>query len=322
MTTEADLRREQVLAALVQAGGSGLSGQALADELGCSRAAVHRHVEALRRSGVPVDGVHEGYRLGDGADPVVPSLVASALAAPIGGPVRWSAETGSTNDDAVSAARDGAPEGLVIGADVQRAGRGRRGRPWQTNPGDALLFSIVLRPAVPATDVGVIPVVAAVAVAEAIGDDVRIIWPNDLVVDGRKVCGILCELAADESGVSWVVVGIGVNVRGVPTLTDARWTPGALADGTRAPRRADLLVAILQAFSARYSEWREHGPAAALGAFAARDELAGRGLTAQVGDHEIVGTASGLDEAGHLRVVTATGEVALASGEVTRVERD
>ncbi|MFP5450352.1 MAG: HTH domain-containing protein, partial [Thermoleophilia bacterium] len=88
-------RREAILAALVRAGADGVSGEELAGRLGCSRAAVHRHVEALRRDGLGVEGLHGGYRLADGADPVVPSLVTPFLRPPIAGPVEWSAATGS-----------------------------------------------------------------------------------------------------------------------------------------------------------------------------------------------------------------------------------
>ena len=99
MSTEADERRERVLEALARAGDRGVSGQALADDLGCSRAAIHRHVEALRRTGLGIDGVHDGYRLAPGADPVVAGLVQAQLVAPILGPVIWSQRTGSTNDE-------------------------------------------------------------------------------------------------------------------------------------------------------------------------------------------------------------------------------
>lgn len=321
MTTEADDRRERVLEALVISGDDGISGQALAERLGCSRAAVHRHVETLRRHGLAIDGVHEGYRLGAGADPIAPRLVEAQLTQPIGGPVRWKPETASTNDDVVAAARAGAPEGLVIATDFQTGGRGRRGREWRSDPGDSVLCSVLLRPPVPAADVGMIPIVAAVSVADALGDAAGIIWPNDIVVDERKVCGILCELAADETGVAWVVVGIGINVRGVPQLDETRWQPGALGDAGAPPPRVQVLVAVLTALSRRYAEWLADGPAATLAAFARRDLLHGSGVTVQTGDRATTGTASGVDEQGRLRVMTAAGEVVAGAGEVTRVER-
>ena len=321
MGTEIDERRERVLEALAGAGERDISGQTLADELGCSRAAVHRHVEALRRAGIAIDGVHDGYRLAPGADPVAPRLVQARLVTPILGPVSWTPSTGSTNDDAVAAARAGAAEGLVVGTDFQESGRGRRGREWHATPGAALLFSVLLRPRLPTADVGVLPIVAAVAVAEAIGERAGIVWPNDILVDDRKVCGILCELSADETGVAWVVVGIGINVRSAPHVEDGRWEAGAVADRTPSIRRADLLVDILRGLAERYRQWLADGPGAVLAAFAERDLLRGSGLTVRSGERDASGTANGVDELGRLRLITGGAEIAVGSGEVTRVER-
>jgi BirA family biotin operon repressor/biotin-[acetyl-CoA-carboxylase] ligase len=303
----------------VEAGPAGVSGEALAGDLGCSRAAVHRHVEALRREGLEVAGGPDGYRLGPDADPVVPMLVAPRLAPPLAGPVVWLAETGSTNDEAIERARAGAAEGLVVGADRQRAGRGRRGRPWLAAAGHGLLVSALLRPGVPPVDAGLLPVVAAVGAAEALGPEARIVWPNDILVGGRKVAGILCEMAADQERVGWAVVGVGVNVRSAPALADARWEPGALADAGEPPRRADLLVALLAALGRRYAEWSREGPEGVLAAFAERDGLRGRALVVSLDGEEVVGEGAGTDALGRLRVRTAAGERVLGAGEVVRV---
>lgn len=308
-----------MLAALAQAGAAGVSGEALAAELGCSRAAVHRHVEALRRDGLAVDGGAGGYRLGPGEDPVVPMLVAPRLHPPLAGPVVWLADAGSTNDEAIERARAGAPEGLVVGADRQRAGRGRRGRPWLAAAGHALLVSVLLRPPVPPVDAGLLPIVAAVGAAEALGPDARIVWPNDVLIGGRKVAGILCEMSADQERVAWAVAGIGVNVRSAPALDDARWEPGALSDRGEPPRRADLLVGLLAALGARYGEWVGEGPDAVLAAFAARDALRGRRVVVDLGDEAVEGECAGTDALGRLRVLTGAGERALGAGEVVRV---
>lgn len=318
--TTADERREQVLEALMDGADNGVSGQRLADALGCSRAAVHRHVEALRRSGVAIDGAHDGYVLAPGADPVSPRIAARHLHAPLAGPVEWGEETDSTNEDLVVEARSGAGEGRVIGTDHQRRGRGRRGRSWRTNPGDALLFSVLLRPQVAVSQAGFVPIVVAVGVADALGDDVGIIWPNDLVRDGRKLCGILCELGADEGGVAWVVAGIGINVRPAPPLDETRWQPGSLSDGgTPPPSRQRLLEEVLHHVGSRYQQWRDHGPAALLEAFAARDALRGHGITLAVGDTTHAGVADGVDDHGHLVLRTAHGAESFAAGEVTHV---
>jgi BirA family transcriptional regulator, biotin operon repressor / biotin---[acetyl-CoA-carboxylase] ligase len=319
VTEPAGERRERVLAALVEAGPAGVSGEAVAGRLGCSRAAVHRHVEALRREGLPVEGAHEGYRLGDEADPVVPLLVEPLLSPPLAGPVVWLAEAGSTNDEAIARAREGAPEGLVVGAERQDAGRGRRGRPWLAARGDALLVSVLLRPGVPPVEAGLLPIVVAVGVAEALGPRARIAWPNDVLAGGRKVAGILCEMSADQERVAWAVAGIGINVRSAPDLGDARWEPGALADLGPAPRRADLLVGLLASLGRRYAEWAGAGPDGVLAAYAERDDLAVRGVAVALDGEELRGTCEGIDELGRLRLRTAAGVRALGAGEIVRV---
>lgn len=301
------------------AGPAGVSGEALAAALGCSRAAVHRHVEGLRRDGLDVASAHDGYRLSGAADPVVPMLVAPRLSAPLLGPLTWLSETGSTNDELITLAREGAPEGVIIGADRQSAGRGRRGRSWLAARGHALLLSVLLRPGVAPVDAGLLPIVVAVGVADALGTDARIIWPNDILIGGRKVAGILCEMSADQERVTWAVAGVGINVRSAPDLDDARWSPGALADTGDPPARADLLVALLAHLGGRYAEWVAGGPAAALAAFAERDDLAGRQVTVSLPDAEVTGLCDGTDDLGRLRVRTPDGERLLGAGEVVRV---
>ena len=319
MNLEAAERREQILAALVEAGSVGVSGESLASALGCSRAAVHRHVDGLRRDGVDIVSAHDGYRVAEGADPVASALVGPRLVAPLGGPITWLASVGSTNDELIAQARRGAPEGTIIGADRQHAGRGRRGRKWLAAPGDALLVSVLLRPDIAPVDVGLLPIVAAVGVADSLGPDARIVWPNDILIDGRKVAGILCEMSAEQDRVSWAVVGVGINVHSAPDLDDARWRPGALSARGVAPARGELLVDLLAHLGGRYREWLETGSRGILAGFAERDALVGRDITVSLPVGEISGRCGGTDDLGRLRVLTATGERILGAGEVVRV---
>jgi BirA family biotin operon repressor/biotin-[acetyl-CoA-carboxylase] ligase len=316
-------RLERVRAALAAAGEEGVSGPELARSLGCSRAAVHRHVEALRRAGLAVRGGGRGYRLEGAPDLVVPALIAPRLEAPILGPILWSADTGSTNDDLLAMAREGAPEGVVLGADHQRAGRGRRGRSWEALAGDALLVSVLLRPPVAPVDAGPLTIAVAVALADALAGlgigPAAVAWPNDVLVGGRKVAGILLELAAEAERVTWVVAGVGVNVRSAPALADARWPPAALAELAEPPPRGELLVRFLGALSRRYRGWLAAGPGELLRAFGALDALAGRRVELALGSQAVAGEAAGVDELGRLRLLTAAGERRFASGEVVRV---
>ena len=177
-----------------------------------------------------------------------------------------------------------------MGADRQRAGRG---------PARALLAGCGRGPRacwsrcccgreVPPVDAGLLPIVAAVGAAEALGPEARIVWPNDLLIGGRKVAGILCEMSADQERVDWAVAGIGVNVRSAPgPRRRPLGAPGALADLGEPPRRADLLVELLGALGRRYAEWVREGPGAVLAAFAARDGLRGRSVAVSLAGEEV-----------------------------------
>jgi BirA family transcriptional regulator, biotin operon repressor / biotin---[acetyl-CoA-carboxylase] ligase len=325
MADTAEERRQRVTAALAAAGEAGLSGEALARELGCSRAAVHRHVDALRRGGLEVEGGPTGYRLMGHPDLILPSLVEPRLTAPLAGPVEWHATIGSTNDEATRRARAGAPEGLVIGSDHQSAGRGRRGRVWTDRPGDALMFSLVLRPPIAPVDAGLLPLLVAVGLADAFAPltahEVQIAWPNDVIVNRRKVAGILMELSGDHERVSHVVAGIGINVRSAPDIPEARWLPGSLADVGIDVSRADLFVAVLTAIAARYRTLLSDGPGAVVDAYAARDLLAGHPVTLSMDDGTLIGTGAGVDTLGRLRLTTKDGETRIAAGEVVGVGR-
>jgi len=318
-------RRDAVLAALAAQPGERVSGGAIARDLGCSRAAVHRHVEALRGEGLSIEATRAGYVLDPSADPVIPAVVMPLLPAPLAGPVTWTAEIGSTNDEAARLARAGAPEGTVIGSDHQTAGRGRRGRSWVDAPGEALMYTVILRPRVSPVNAGMLPLVIAVGLADALDDvgvpDVQIAWPNDIIASGVKVAGILCELSADQERVLWAIAGMGINVGPVPEVASARWTPGSLAGIGPRPARGELLVAALAAIGRRYAAWVEHGPAGVVAAFAKRDHLAGAAVTVGTASAEIVGVCRGIDDLGRL-CVERDGQVqAVASGEVTGVNR-
>jgi BirA family biotin operon repressor/biotin-[acetyl-CoA-carboxylase] ligase len=283
-------------------------------------------VEALRRSGLDIEGIPSGYRLRGDPDVVAAPLVEPRLEPPLGGPVIWHAAIGSTNDQAAQRAREGAPEGLVVGADHQTAGKGRRGRLWEDLPGDALMFSVVLRPPIAPADAGILPLVVAVGLADALSPlterRVEIAWPNDIVVDGRKLAGILVELAADHDRIRWAVVGMGINVRSSPDLPASRWTPGSLAALGVSVARADLLVAVLGGLSRRYRALLSDGPGEVLDAYSRRDLLAGRTVTVSLEDGYVAGAGNGIDALGRLRLLTSEGERRIAAGEVVRVDGD
>ncbi len=215
-------------------------------------------------------------------------------------------EIDSTNERARALAVAGAPHGTVVTAGVQTAGRGRQGRTWTAPPGTALLLSLVVRELDP-----LLPLRAGLAVADLAGPAARVKWPNDVLVDGRKVAGILVEARLQEG---WAVIGIGINA-----AVDVAQLPPELRDraGTlgRSPDELEpTLIELLGALERRLEE-----PAAAsVAALRERDALLGQPVTWAEG----AGTGAGVDEQGRLRVALADGsDVLLDAGEVHLGER-
>ncbi|HEX6971974.1 MAG TPA: biotin--[acetyl-CoA-carboxylase] ligase [Limnochordia bacterium] len=250
-----------------------VSGEGIAARLRISRAAVWKSIDRLRREGYAIEGIpRRGYRLA--AEPE--RLTAGAIRARldvrrIGAAIEWYDEVGSTNDLAWERLEGGAPFGTVVGAERQTRGRGRRGRRWVSPRGRGLWFSILTAPPGDPTDAPLLTLWAAVAVAEGItrttGLDAKIKWPNDILVSGRKVCGILAETRAELGRVTAAVVGIGVNVslaeREFPR--EARATAASLcALAGRSIGRLELLVSVLQALDRWYARWESEGGAAVL----------------------------------------------------------
>lgn len=209
--------------------------------------------------------------------------------------------TSSTSDRARELASAGAPHGTLVTAAAQSAGRGRQGRTWSAPPGHALLMSLVLRDPPP-----LLPLVAAVAVASAAGEEARIKWPNDVLVDDRKVSGILAEARPQEG---WAVLGIGVNVavRVEDLPPELHATAGTLG------RSARDLEPFLYGLLAELERALELGQAALLDAWRARDAL----LDREVRWAACSGVARGIDGEGRLVVeVAGGGRTALDAGEV------
>lgn len=250
-------------------------------------------------------------------------------------------ETGSTNEDVVRAARDGEPAGLVVVAERQTAGRGRRGRPWHSPPRAGIAASVLLRPGeadptrgwpiAPAAAYGWLPLLAGVALAEAVVHladlDVVLKWPNDLLVGGAKCAGILAEAvpAIDPGQPPAVVLGIGLNVtlRADELPVNPTGLPAtslALA-GAQMTDRDPLLRALLRGLASWYDRWRRAGgdPQACglRAAYLDRCATIGRQVRVLLPDgDELTGAAVTVDCDGQLVVRTPAGDRRVAAGDV------
>jgi BirA family biotin operon repressor/biotin-[acetyl-CoA-carboxylase] ligase len=209
--------REKIISILKKNSGF-VSGEELSRQLNMSRAGIWKHIEDLRRQGYVIKAVpHSGYRLVSSPDKLLPWEIQSGLATQYIGKEIFCQDTiPSTMDEAVKLATSGAREGVVVCADSQTKGRGRMGRSWVSPKGKGVYFSVILRPMLPLNEVAKLTLMSAVAVCEALRDisgvDIKIKWPNDLLVGQKKIVGILTELNAEVDRVKFVVVGVGVNV--------------------------------------------------------------------------------------------------------------
>jgi BirA family transcriptional regulator, biotin operon repressor / biotin---[acetyl-CoA-carboxylase] ligase len=236
-----------------------------------------------------------------------------------GSPHRHFRRTDSTNERAKELAIDGAPGGLVITADEQTAGRGRRGNDWFAPPGSCLLYSALLRPFA-ADRAPLLPLAVPVAVCETAESVApvrcQVKWPNDVWVDERKVAGVLVEARPDEG---WAVIGVGLNIAIPPDRfpaeldeTAASLLPTEAEDGVP-PGGAPGVRRALTALNESLARWASASADEVLSAFRARDALCGRRISWDGGE----GTAEEIDERGHLVVEQAGGErVSLGAGEV------
>ena len=316
--------REEVLGALEAARGEHLSGAALARRLSVSRNAVWKAVEALRGEGYRVESTSLGYRLSEDTDRLSAPGIARFLEERSFYRLTARRQVDSTNLELKSLAAQGAPEGTVLVAEAQSAGRGRMGRSFFSPEGTGAYFSILLRPAIAAREALNLTTVAAVAVAEAIGHvarrEARIKWVNDVLVDDRKVCGILTEASLDleSGGLEYAVVGIGLNVRppegGLPE--ELSGIAGTIYEADPpGDARCALVAEVLNGFCRYY---RALDQKAWLPAYRARSAVLGRSIEviSTAGARRALATAIDDEFRLHVRYEDDT-EEALSSGEVS-----
>lgn len=303
--------RRGILDALEASGGF-VSGEDLAVRLGISRAAVWKHVAALKRGGYAIDGVRaRGYRLLAAPTELTEAAIRARGGGPMGRRIVVLDVTRSTNSDAMALGRDGKAEGAVVIAEEQTAGRGRLGRTWESSRGVNLYLSILLRPAIAPWLAPQLSLVAGIAVAETVreeGIDARIKWPNDVVTVGegtalRKIAGLLTEIEAEADRVAFVVVGIGVNLN-----SDASHFSAELAGKATSVRlergvttdRAAFAARLLARFGECYQAWTAGGFAAVAPRWRALSVLDGRRVTVDAPGDRYEGTCAGIDDDGAL----------------------
>lgn len=325
MTTDA-----KILSALRQ-NSDGISGTELAEQLRVSRAAVWARIDELRKLGYGIEaGPHFGYRLTDEPDALLADDLLARLGKTrvIGRDIRVFEQTTSTNDVVEKLARDGVREGVVVFAESQTRGRGRLGRKWVSPARKGLWFSILLRPNLRPQETTQLTVATAIALRRAIFSQTRlpveIKWPNDILLGGKKLAGILTEMSAELDRVRHVIPGIGIDVNQdaseFPLELRKTATSLKIESGESLSRPA-LAVEILRELDRDYSRVCEGKFSDIAGEWVEHCATIGGNVTVQIGERKIRGRAESLDDNGALILRTEHGRLQCITGGDVTIEK-
>lgn len=324
-----DRRIDQLLGLLTEHPMVVLSGAKIARQVGVSRTAVWRWVERLRALGVKIKGhPKSGYQLQTIPDILVPRVIQAALkGTQFGRRAHHFFKIHSTNDVALQLAGAGEAHGALVIAEEQTAGRGRLGRTWHSEKTSGIYLSVILRPPLAPLHAPVITLAVGLAardaVANATGHQPELRWPNDLLIRGKKVCGILTEMQAEAQRLHYVVVGIGINVNHSRLPADLEKIATSLRlEGGQRYSRVEILVGLFAALDHYYNRLLEEGPAVIIKRFAEISPYA-RGRRVRVSSpwEQFAGVTAGLDATGLLRVKRDDGKtVTVVAGDVAEAD--
>ena len=303
-----------------------ISGQRLCEMLGVSRTAVWKYIRQLQEEGYVIDAVkNKGYCLRESGDILsLHELNRHMKTKWLGQTLRFYETIDSTNLEAKRLADSGLPDGTVLVADCQESGRGRLGRVWTSPAGCGLWMSVILKPSFAVSQASMVTLVTAMAVMDAIkevsGIQAQIKWPNDLVVQGKKVCGILTEMSMEEGRISFIVCGIGINVNNTcfPDELSEKAVSLAMMTGEEI-NRARLAGAVCRCFEQYYADFLACGNLAKIKA-AYNEHLVNRDQQVVISDgmRSFACFSEGIDETGVLWVRKEDGtREGISSGEVS-----
>jgi BirA family transcriptional regulator, biotin operon repressor / biotin---[acetyl-CoA-carboxylase] ligase len=321
-----DRRIDALLTLLAENSTIVISGAKIAKEIGVTRQQVWRWIEKLRALGVRVKGhPRSGYHIERMPDILVPQMLSHRLyGTPFARRIYHFFKIDSTNAVAMRLGESGEPHGTIVLAEEQTAGRGRAGRSWSSEKSAGIYCSVLLRPPVPPAHAPLLTLVAGLAARDAAAEDLDTLpdirWPNDLLVGGRKVCGILTEMHAEPDRIHYAVVGIGMNV-------NQSKMPDALADIATSLRietgkihsRLELLIRLLRSLDRYYNQFLADGATPILRRFAeVSSYFKGKRVRITTATESFTGTTAGLEPSGVLRVARddGAGIVPVLSGDV------
>ncbi len=317
---------EQILRMFAERPQAYISGEELSRALQCSRTAIWKHIRRLRLQGYEFEATpRKGYRLvGKPNRLLVESILASLNTRVIGREIALFECLESTQTKAHERVAQGAPEGAVILAEQQTAGRGRMGKTWYSPSGKGIWMSMILKPQIPLPHAPQLTLLTAVSLCRAIkrmlNIDIGIKWPNDLLVGGKKVCGILLESSAEDERLRYVVAGIGIsaNLRREDYPEDLRDKATSLfMESGEIVDRERLIAAFLEEFEKMYELFQEQGFVPIRTLWEALSVSLNRPIRVQTREGWVEGRADSIDDYGALLVHTSDGgELKLYAGEV------
>jgi len=321
--------RYRLLACLKENLSQWVSGESISNQLGISRAAIWKHINSLKDAGHLIQSApKKGYCLTQAADLLSPEEISGGLGTRLMGrpSVVVFKETDSTNQQAKILAAQGAPEGTVVLAETQSQGRGRRGRTWFSPVGQSIYMSAILRPDMAPAQAPQITLMTAVAVCSALqsaGLNARIKWPNDILIEGKKIAGILTEISTEMDMVDWVVVGLGLNVNTpvdqMPSEIREIATSVQIQKG-RPFSRIELLCALLKKFEDCYELLKADGFGPIMKQWRQMTDIIGQRVYVDVMDTRYFGTAEAVDDDGVLVLRDDQGRIRrIFSGDVGKV---
>ncbi len=302
-----------------------VSGEEISRRCGMSRAAIWKYMQELRHDGFDVVAVpHLGYKLVAAPDKLLPSEIQHGLKAKyLGKKIIYEDTVSSTMDLAFRLGMEGAVEGTLVCAEGQTKGKGRLGRQWNSPKGKGIYMSVILRPSLPPTEVAQLTLLAAVAVCEAIqrvsGVAASIKWPNDILVENRKLAGILTELSAETDRVRFVVIGIGINVNTSPSVLPPHAT-SLKEESQKKVSRVELLQEILLELENWYERLKKQGFAPVVERWKELSSTLGKRVRLVDPSGTIEGEAVDLDKTGRLMIRNDAGLiVSKISGDVVQM---
>jgi BirA family biotin operon repressor/biotin-[acetyl-CoA-carboxylase] ligase len=318
--------RDQLLSYLKERKGEWISGESLSNKIAVSRAAVWKHICTLREEGYHIESsTNKGYSLQKVSEMLLPREIREGLETKVFGKrdIVYFKETDSTNTRAKELAAQGAPEGTLVVSEAQREGRGRKGRDWFSPPASGIYISLILRPTVPPSEAPKITLLTAVVTAETLLSltqlRVRIKWPNDILVNGKKIAGILTEMSTDMDAIDYVVVGLGLNVDTPRFPNDIREkaTSIFMETGTHFSR-VRLIKSYLKWYEQYYQIFKGIGFDPILKRWKELADIIGKRIVVEMIDQTLTGEVQDIDSDGFLVLRDEEGKsIRIVSGDIT-----